>query len=313
MPALHPPFPWSGGEGGQGGWRGVLDRKRPEAPRASGLSRRRLLGLATAAVGLLGEGGWRRAGAGPPSRRWGADDPRTLSALERLHFPAVRLPVMTGNGDRVPITIEMSHPMEPGHHITRVTVVNERDPVPLKGIFEFTPTNGLVHLAFQARIDEGASEVAVTAECNLHGAWTSTGTVRVADGQGGCAAPAPPGGRATPADILPPRLRLPGLVRTGRVRPDEVLEVQLLMRHPNRTGLVRRDGKFVAESEPFHLRELEAFYGPERVSRFLFTSALSDDPLITFRLRAGQGGPLRVLLVNTRGQRFEALTRVEVS
>ena len=85
------------------------------------------------------------------------------------------------------------------------------------------------------------------------------------------------------------------------------------MRHPNRTGLVRRDGKFVAESEPFHLRELEVLYGEARASRFLFTSALSDDPLITFRVRAGQGGLLRALLVNTRGQRFEALARVEVS
>jgi hypothetical protein len=81
--------------------------------------------------------------------------------------------------------------------------------------------------------------------------------------------------RARSTEILPPRLRLPGLVRTGRVRPDEVLEAQLLMRHPNRTGLARRDGRFVAEAEPFHL--------------------------------------LRAALGNTRGQRFEALARVEVS
>jgi hypothetical protein len=85
------------------------------------------------------------------------------------------------------------------------------------------------------------------------------------------------------------------------------------MRHPNRTGLVRRNGQFVAETEPFHLRDFEVFYREARVSRFLFTSALSDDPLITFRVRAGQGGVLRALLANTRGQRFEAVTKVEVS
>jgi hypothetical protein len=119
--------------------------------------------------------------------------------------------------------------------------------------------------------------------------------------------------RARSTEILPPRLRLPGLVRTGRVRPDEVLEAQLLIRHPNRTGLARRDGRFVAEAEPFHLREMEVVYGDARVSRFVFTSALSDDPLITFRVRAGQGGALRAALGNTRGQRFEALARVEVS
>ena len=221
--------------------------------------------------------------------------------------------MVTANGDRVPIAVEMGHPMEPDHHIARVTVVNERDPVPLKGTFELTPASGMVHLAFQARIDEGVSLVAVTAECSLHGAWTTTATVRVADGAGGCSDPAPPASRAAPAAILPPRLRLPGLVRTGRVRSEEVLEAQLLMRHPNRTGLARRDGKFVAESEPFHLREMDVFYRDARVSRFLFTSALSDDPLIAFRVRAGQGGLLRAVLRNTRGERFEALTRVEVS
>jgi hypothetical protein len=50
-----------------------------------------------------------------------------------------------------------------------------------------------------------------------------------------------------------------------------------------------------------------------RGSRFLFTSALSDDPLITFRLRAGRGGLLRVVLTNNRGDRFETSTPLEVS
>jgi sulfur-oxidizing protein SoxY len=42
------------------------------------------------------------------------------------------------------------------------------------------------------------------------------------------------------------------------------------------------------------------------VSWFSMTPALSDDPFITFRLRAVREGPLRILLVNNRGQRFEA-------
>jgi sulfur-oxidizing protein SoxY len=278
-------------------------------PRSPSLSRRAFLGLAAAAGGLGIPAGC--LGAAP--RRRPAEELSALPSFERLHFPRVRVPVVTANGDRVPITIEMGHPMEPGHHITRVTVVNERDPVPLKGVFELTPASGLADLAFQARIDEGASEVAVTAECNLHGAWTTTAAVRVADGAGGCSDPTPSGARALSGTIIPPRLRLPGVVRTGRVRPEEVLEAQVLMRHPNRTGLARRDGRFVAEAEPFHLREMEVVYRDARVSRFLFTSALSDDPLITFRVRAGQGGVLRAVLGNTRGQIFEALARVEVS
>ena len=125
---------------------------------------------------------------------------------------------MTGNGDRVPITIEMSHPMEPGHHITRVTVVNERDPVPLKGVFELTPTTGLVLPRLPGADRRGSSEVAVTAECNLHGAWTSTGTVRVADGAGGLLRPVAVQG-AGRLDGDPSAAPAPAGARADRPRP----------------------------------------------------------------------------------------------
>jgi hypothetical protein len=62
----------------------------------------------------------------------------------------------------------------------------------------------------------------------------------------------------------------------------------------------------VQESEPFHLNEMVVFYGSEQVSRFVLSAALSDNPLITFKLRARRQAPIRVTLANTRGQRFEA-------
>ena len=153
IPALRPPLPRSvGRRGGRVAGRAGLGPSR--SPRASGLPGVVCWAWPRRAVGLLGEGGG--GGPGPAlRRRWSVDDPRALSTFERLHFPLLRLPVVTANGDRVPITIEMGHPMEPDHHITRVTVVNERDPVPLKGVFELTPANGLAHLAFQAENRRG--------------------------------------------------------------------------------------------------------------------------------------------------------------
>jgi hypothetical protein len=207
----------------------------------------------------------------------------------------------------------MTHPMEAAHHIESIAVVNARDPVPSKGVFHFTPASGQAYAAFQARLDAGPSEVAVTARCSVHGDFTTLQPVTVADGRGGCAAPAPPAGKSLGTEPLPPRLRLPQLLRAGRIRPDEVIDVQLSMRHPNRTGLAYRDGRFVADSPPFHLESLTALYGGEPVCRFQLTSALGDDPLITFRLRAGRGGVLQVRLANNRGGRFDASTRVEVS
>ena len=108
-------------------------------------------------------------------------------------------------------------------------------------------------------------------------------------------------------------VRIPELVEKGRIARGEVFHAQIKIRHPNRTGLTMRDGRYVRESEPFHLRELDAFYGGERVSRFAMTSAMSDDPFITFGLRARREGRLEVVLVNTRGRRFEASQEIRFS
>jgi len=273
----------------------------PVVSRAPVLSRRWFLGLIGA------------AGFGAPfgARLSSVADDRG-AARDRLHVPVLRLPTTTHNGAKVPIVVEMSHPMESDHSITRLEVVNARDPVPSKGVFHFTPANGQVFLAFQARMHEGASKVAVSAECTRHGRSSSTQGITVIEGEGGCAdVPLP--ARTPGPDLRPPRIRIPQLVREGRIRRDELIDVQVAIRHPSRTGLALRNGAFVQQAEPFHLARLEVFYGTERVSDFMLTSAVSDDPFITFRLRAGREEPLQVLFTNSRGQRFEATHPIRLS
>ena len=267
---------------------------REATPASAGLTRRGFLGLAPAAVGL-----WLRPAWAEPSED---------------HLPVLRVPAFTRNGPKVPIVIEMAHPMTPEHHITSVHVANESDPISSKGTFHFTPANGRVYLAFQARMHEGSSEVSATAECNRHGSWSTTRPIEIPEGAGGCSGTAPKTvGRAGGADIGAPVIRIPELVERGRIRPGELIHPQLKMRHPNRTGLVFRDGKFVAESEPIHLDVMEVHYGSERVSWFSMTSALSDDPFITFALLARHEAPLRIVLTNNRGQQFEATHQIRFS
>jgi predicted secreted protein len=263
-------------------------------PGGTELSRRRFIGLAAIAAGLMAEPGMRPAGSEPPP------------TFEDLHRPRLHVPALTSNGARVPMVVEVPHPMLSEHRITGLQVVNPRDPVPVKGTFEFSPANGRAYVAFQARLDEGPSTVTAIADCSRHGRVAATAAVTIAEGAGGCAGGAPPAARMAPDDIRPPVLRVPQLVAEGWIGPDDLIDVQVKTKHPNRTGLVLRDGRFVQESEPFHLNEMVVFYGSEQVSRFVLSAALSDNPLITFKLRARRQAPIRVTLANTRGQRFEA-------
>jgi sulfur-oxidizing protein SoxY len=197
--------------------------------------------------------------------------------------PALTLPQLTQNGAKVPITVEMAHPMETQHHVTTVRVVNDRDPIPLKGEFQFTPANGQVYLAFQARLDDGRSMVQAAAECSRGRRWSSTRPTQVASDGGGCADSAVP--EAREPDGRAPAIRLPQVLRGAPIAPGQIVDVQVKLKHPVSTGLGLRGGRWVTVSEPFYLTTMDVFYADRRVSRFLMTPALSDDPLITFRLR----------------------------
>jgi sulfur-oxidizing protein SoxY len=273
------------------------------APRSAAVSRREFVGGAAAAAGLLAAG---VAGASEPRRFVRGDPPGDLSPFERLHAPLLRLPPATASGARVPIVVEMSHPMTADHHVTQVHVVNERDPVPSKGVFHFTPANGQVYVAFQARLDQGVSEVTATAECIRHGSWTSARSITIPAGAGGCAGTGSPPDPAHADAILPPRIRIPQAIKHGRIRPGEIIDVQLEIRHPSRTGLAVQDGKFVPIAEPYYLDAIEVYEADERISQFSLGPALSDNPFITFRLWARREAPVRIVVTNSRGRRFEA-------
>jgi len=255
-------------------------------------SRRGFLGVAAAAV------------MATPGMLLAAN--RQEPGVEALHRPLLHVPAATSSGARVPITVEMTHPMEPDHYVTALEVVNLHDPVPVKGVFQFTPANGLACVAFQARVDEGQSTVTATADCGRHGRFTASAPITIAAGGGGCAGGTPPALRLEADEIRPPVIRIPRLVAEEPIRRGDIIDVQLKIKHPNRTGLAVRDGRFVQETEPFHLTEMEVVFGGERVSQFLLTAALSDSPFITFKLRATREADVRVTLTNTRGQRFTA-------
>jgi predicted secreted protein len=262
-------------------------RPRRAAPPSPALSRRRFLRLAGAAAGLL---------AAPPACPAAGD-------TEAFHRPRLRLPATTTNGARVPVVVEATYPIDGSHGETVLEVVNPRDPVAAKGVFHFTPANGRAYVAFQARFDEGPSAVVAGAWCRRHGTFTMSVPLVIAPGAGGCAGGTP---AAVDDEIRDPVIRIPKLVAEGTLQAGQLVQVQVKTRHPNRTGLVHRDGRWVAESEPFHLSTLVVVYGDEPVSRFGLTAALSDNPLITFLLHLRQEGVVRVTLTNTRGRRFEA-------
>jgi len=224
------------------------------------------------------------------------------------------MPTFTRNGAHVPIVVELTDPMEPDHYISSLQILNEGDPIPAKGTFHLTPANGQAYLATQARMRSGTSSVTVIAECTRHGRSVARQSITIPEGAEGCASAADgPDGRTGHDDIPPPVIRIPEIVARGRIQRGEIVRVQLQVKHPSQTGLALRGGKYVQESDPFYLQTMEAFYGDQLVSRFEMTPAGSDNPFVTFKLRATEARRVRIVLTNNRGQRFEASEEVALS
>lgn len=78
------------------------------------------------------------------------------------------------------------------------------------------------------------------------------------------------------------------------------------LKHPNRTGLILRGSTFQQGDDPFYLKEMKVFYGNRLVSRYEMTPAISDNPFITFTLKALEESAIRIVLTNSRGQQFQA-------
>jgi hypothetical protein len=106
------------------------------------------------------------------------------------------------------------------------------------------------------------------------------------------------------ADVKPPRIRV------GRkIKKDQIFKVKVRFEHPSFTGLGQVDTE---TNPPFnraipvtYIRNMLVYYGDDLVNRFNMTSAIADNPLFTFKLKAVKEAPVRVVFVNNQGERWE--------
>ncbi len=81
------------------------------------------------------------------------------------------------------------------------------------------------------------------------------------------------------------------------------------MRHPSRTGLRMIAEHVFAKGEPaFYIKKMEVFFRDALVSTYEMSAALSDDPIVTFKLRASEEGPVRVVFTSSEDKVYEAST-----
>lgn len=109
-------------------------------------------------------------------------------------------------------------------------------------------------------------------------------------------------------NIKPPRMRL-----ARNIKQDDIFKVKVRFDHPSFTGLGMVDGEnmFNRATPSIFIRNMLVYYGDELVSRFRMSSAIADNPLFTFKLKAVKEAPLKVVFVDNEGERWEAEAEVK--
>ena len=103
--------------------------------------------------------------------------------------------------------------------------------------------------------------------------------------------------------IKPPRMKF-----KRRIKQNEIFKVKVRFDHPSFTGLGMVDENeelFNRATPSTFIRNMLVYYNDELVTRFRMSSAIADNPLFSFKLKATKEAPVRLVFIDDQGERWE--------
>jgi sulfur-oxidizing protein SoxY len=212
------------------------------------------------------------------------------SEVIRLEAPARALDAAI-----VPITVEALVPQGADRWIRTLHLVIDENPAPVAGVFHFTQASGKATISTRVRVNSYTNIHAV-AETSDGRLWVTEAFVKAA---GGCSAPS-----MKDKDEAIARLGRMKLKEQGPFVPGEVNQVQLLISHPQYTGM-QIDQLTRNWIPPDYINSIKISQAGTRILEIESDISLSEDPAITFSYVPNGAGPLTVEVEDTEGRRFE--------
>ena len=205
----------------------------------------------------------------------------------------VDAPYRAHDAATVPIVIHQADTSVP---ITAATVVVDENPAPVAGRFEFGPSMGPIDFELRVRVNQ-YSNVRVLAE-------TPEGYVmngRYVKASGGCSAPATRDPELALASMGQMKLRLfgdaPAMSQARR-------EAQIMIRHPNYSGL-QRDQVTQLFINAHFIDTIEVRQGEDLLFTMEGGISISENPVFRFSYNDNGSETLTVRATDTEGNIFE--------
>jgi sulfur-oxidizing protein SoxY len=212
---------------------------------------------------------------------------------------SLEAPVRAEDAAIVPITIRSELPAASDLRIQKITLVIDENPSPVAAEFEF---------GAERRVTEISTRVRVDAYTNIHAvAELSDGKLysvaKFVKASGGCSAPASKNPGEALADLGELRFRWFDAAAAGAPQSDGLLEAQLMIRHPNNSGL-QMDQITRTYTPAFFVRDLTVKAGDHLLFRMLGGISISENPSFRFVYSGTGNEPVTVEAVDTDENMF---------
>ncbi|WP_299402349.1 quinoprotein dehydrogenase-associated SoxYZ-like carrier [uncultured Roseobacter sp.] len=207
---------------------------------------------------------------------------------------SIEAPYRAHDAATVPVVLKQT---DPSKIITAATVVVDENPAPVAAVFGFSPAMGVLDFELRVRVNQ-YSNVRVIAE--TPDGFHMTG--RYVKASGGCSAPATKDPEVALASMGKMKLRSfddGALVSTPR------REAQIMIRHPNYSGLQR--DQITQLFIPAHfIDHLEVWQGDEMLFTMDGGISISENPVFRFGYNDNGSTSLTVKATDTDGNSFES-------
>jgi sulfur-oxidizing protein SoxY len=216
----------------------------------------------------------------------------------------LKAPYTAEDASLVPISIHSQVPQTQDRFIKKMHIFVDQNPLPLVGLFEFTPDSGKADLAMRIRVDT-FSYVRVIAEMNTGELYMTKSFVRA---KGACSAPPPASMEDSKKLLGKMKMKVVGDVALG-----EPNLMQIKVRHPNITGMAPLKIGSRVIPPAFFMDTLDVEYNGKPIVKATLTFSVSMDPALRFYFVPEEEGVLTVKGTDTKKNAFSSTHEIKVS
>jgi sulfur-oxidizing protein SoxY len=244
------------------------------------------------------------AADGAPDNAWRAladDIFKGRPLADGAGLVGLEMPLRAEDAAIVPVTMRVTLPPGDTRYLKTLTLVIDDNPAPVAATFKIGPDAGISTISTRVRVD-AYTNVHAVAELSDDKLYVVKTYVKAS---GGCSAPAAKNADGAVASMGQMKFRQFAAANAGTAAGIATAprEAQIMMRHPNNSGL-QRDPVTLLYTPPHFIDELSVWQGDALLFSMIGGISISEDPNFRFTFVANGAATFRVEAKDTNGQRF---------